>query len=65
MINWLLILNTLTQVGILACAVMAAFSKKLFSFYTGRGIFLDIALVTAIAGFISMVVIGRYLDRRL
>ena len=37
----------------------------LFSFYTGRGIFLDIALVTAIAGFISMMVIGRYLDRRL
>ncbi|MCI5754538.1 MAG: DUF4040 domain-containing protein [Clostridiales bacterium] len=42
MINWLLILNTLTQVGILACAVMAAFSKKLFSsvlFLGGCGAF--------------------------
>lgn len=28
MINWLLILNTLAQIGILVCAVMAAFSRK-------------------------------------
>lgn len=42
MINWLLILNTLTQIGILACAVMAAFSRKPLSsvlFLGGCGAF--------------------------
>ena len=48
MINWLLILNTLTQVGILACAVMAAFSKKLFSsvlFLGGCGAFVALEFI--------------------
>ena len=47
-------------VDALTCVAML-----LFSFFTGRGIFLDIALVVAMVGFIGMVVVGRYLDRRL
>ena len=37
----------------------------LFALYTGRGIYLDIALVTAILGFIGSVIIARYLEGRL
>ena len=37
----------------------------LFALYTGRGIFLDIALVTAILGFIGSTIIGKYLEGKL
>ena len=37
----------------------------LFALYTGRSIFLDIALVTAILGFIGSVLISRYLEGKL
>ena len=37
----------------------------LFALYSGRAIYLDIALVTAIVGFIGMVCVSRYLDGRL
>ena len=37
----------------------------LFALYSGRAIYLDIALVTAIVGFIGMVCVARYLDGRL
>ena len=37
----------------------------LFALYTGRGIFLDIALVTAILGFVGSVIIGKYLEGKL
>ena len=37
----------------------------LYALYTGRSIFLDIALVTAILGFIGSVLISRYLEGRL
>ena len=30
--------------------------------YSGRGIYLDIAIVTAILGFLSQVLIGKYLE---
>ena len=48
------------SVDILTCVALI-----LFSLYTGRGIFLDIALVTAVLGFVSMVVVARYMDGRL
>ena len=36
-----------------------------FSIYTGRSIYLDIALVVAVLGFLSTVLISRYLEGRL
>ena len=50
-------LDTLDLIVSLALAV--------YSLYTGRGIYLDIALVVALLGFISTVFVGRYLERRL
>ena len=37
----------------------------IYSLYTGRGIYLDIALVAALLGFVDTVLVGRYLERRL
>ena len=37
----------------------------LYSLYTGRGIYLDIALVVALLGFVGTVFVGRYIERRL
>ena len=44
----------------LAC-IMLVF----YSIYTERAIYLDIAIVTALLGFISTVFVARYLERRL
>ncbi len=37
----------------------------LFALYSGRGIYLDIALVTALLGFIGSVVVARYVEGKL
>ncbi len=37
----------------------------IYSMYSGRTIFLDIALITALLGFISTTLISRYLEGRL
>ena len=37
----------------------------LFALHTGRGIFLDIALVTAVLGFIGSTFIAKYLEGKL
>ncbi len=37
----------------------------LFALYTGRSVFLDIALVTAILGFVGTTLIGKYLEGKL
>ena len=37
----------------------------LFALYTGRSVFLDIALVTAILGFIGTTLIAKYLEGKL
>lgn len=34
----------------------------LFALYSGRGIYLDIAVVTALLGFLSTVLISKYLE---
>lgn len=44
----------------LACIVLV-----FYSLYDGRPIFLDIAIVTALLGFISTTFVARYLERRL
>jgi len=37
----------------------------MFALHTGRSIYLDIALVTAILGFVGSVIIARYLEGKL
>lgn len=44
----------------LACLMLV-----FYSLYSGRAIFLDIAIVTALLGFVSTVFVARYLERRL
>lgn len=36
-----------------------------FALYSGRGIYLDIALITAVLGFVGSTMIARYLEGRL
>ena len=42
--------------------VMTDMALVLVAMYSGRGIYLDIAIVTAILGFLSQVLIGKYLE---
>ena len=48
-----------------ALDLILALALALYSLYTGRGIYLDIALVVALLGFVSTVFVGRYLESRL
>ena len=48
-----------------ALDLIVALALALYSLHTGRGIYLDIALVVALLGFISTVFVGRYIERRL
>ena len=48
-----------------AIDVLTDMALILFAMYTGRSIYLDIALVTAILGFIGSVLISKYLEGRL
>lgn len=48
------------EIDNLACLMLV-----FYSLYTGRAIYLDIAIVTALLGFISTVFVARYLERRL
>ena len=48
-----------------ALDLLLALALALYSLYTGRGIYLDIALVVALLGFVSTVFVGRYLERRM
>ncbi len=45
--------------------VLTDIALVLFALYSGRGIYLDIALVTALLGFIGSVIIARYVEGRL
>lgn len=45
--------------------IMTDMALILFALYTGRSIYLDIALITAIIGFVGSVIIGKYLEGRL
>ena len=45
--------------SLLCCAMI------LFSMYSGRGIYLDIALIGALLGIIDSLLVGRYLEGRL
>ena len=41
---------------------MTDMALVLVAMYSGRGIYLDIAIVTAILGFLSPVLFGKYLE---
>ncbi|MBO5555605.1 MAG: cation:proton antiporter [Oscillospiraceae bacterium] len=42
---------------LISCAMV------LFSLYSGRGIYLDIAIISAMLGIINTMLVGRYLDK--
>ncbi len=44
---------------ILLCCAMI-----LFSLYSGRGVYLDIAIISALFGIIDTIAVGRYLDKK-
>ena len=44
---------------------LACIMLLFYAIYTERAIYLDIAIVTALLGFISTVFVARYLERRL
>ena len=48
-----------------AMDLVLALAMALYSLYSGRGIYLDIALVMALLGFIGTTFVGRYIERRL
>ena len=48
-----------------ALDLLLALALALYSLYTGRGIYLDIALVVALLGFVGTVFVGRYLEGRM
>ena len=48
------------SVDILLCCALV-----LFSMYSGRGIYLDIAVIGALMGIIDTLLVGRYLEGRL
>ena len=43
--------------------ILISLAMMLFSLYSGRGIYLDIALITAMLGIINTMLVGRYLDK--
>ena len=43
--------------------IMISMAMVMCSLYTGRGIYLDIAIITAMLGIINTMLVGRYLDK--
>lgn len=48
-----------------AVDILTDMAMVLFALYSGRGVFLDIALITAVLGFIGSTIVARYLEGRL
>ena len=46
-----------------AADVLVCCAMILFSLYSGRGIYLDIAIICAMLGIINTMLVGRYLDK--
>ena len=45
--------------------ILSDMALIIYALYTGRSVFLDIAFITAILGFIGTTLVGRYLEGRL
>lgn len=50
-------------VAVDATDIMISCAMMLFSLYSGRGIYLDVAIISAMLGIINTMLVGRYLDR--
>ena len=48
-----------------ACDNLLCCAMILFSMFSGRGIYLDIAVIGAVMGIIDTMLVGRYLEGRL
>ena len=47
------------SIDILVCCAMV-----LYSLYSGRGIYLDIAVICALLGIVDTMLVGRYLEKK-
>ena len=45
--------------------ILSDMALILFAMYSGRSVFLDIAFITAILGFVGSTIVARYLEGRL
>ncbi len=45
--------------------ILSDMALILFALYSGRSVFLDIALITALLGFIGSTIVARYLEGKL
>ena len=45
--------------------ILSDMALILFALYSGRGIYLDIALITAVLGFVGSTLISKYLEGKL
>lgn len=52
------------QVAVDSADVLITCALVLFSIYSGRGVYLDIAIISAMLGVIDTMLVGRYLERR-
>lgn len=50
------------QVAVDSADVLITVALVLFSIYSGRGIYLDIAVIAALFGVIDTMLVGRYLE---
>ena len=50
------------QVAVDSADILITCALVLFSVYSGRGVYLDIALVAALLGIIDTMLVGRYLE---
>ena len=48
-----------------AIDILIDMALVIFAMYSGRGVFLDIAIVTALLGFVATTMVGKYLEGRL
>ena len=51
------------QVAADAADILVTAALILFSLYSGRAVYLDIAVIAAMLGIIDTMLVGRYLDR--
>ncbi len=52
------------QVAVDSADVLITCALVLFSIYSGRGVYLDIAIISAMLGVIDTMLVGRYLENR-
>ncbi len=51
------------QVAVDSADILITCALVLFSIYSGRGVYLDIAVISALLGIIDTMLVGRYLEK--